>query len=254
MQPLIANKLSLNVAKTEFMLIGSKPIIKSIANQQPNIAIENKTIKQVWDSKSLGVTLDQHLSWKKNTDNICKKIASGISALRRAKDYVHKDTLLSIYNALIHPYFTYCCEVWDVFSETQSKRLQKLQNRAARIIANMSNIVDHEIALRSLEWKPLDIERQKSKAKLMFKLLNNMGPKSLPYLVSRANQLITNFVVLKKTLCLPQPRSNSMKKSLAFNGPQVWNSLPNELKEISSLATFQRKIASHFPKTNYVLN
>ena len=54
----IANKLSLNVAKTEFILIGSKPMIKSI----PNIIIENKPIRQVYDCKTLGVTVDQHLS------------------------------------------------------------------------------------------------------------------------------------------------------------------------------------------------
>jgi hypothetical protein len=43
---LIANKLSFNVAKTEFMLIGSKQMIKSISNLQPNVVIENKQIKQ----------------------------------------------------------------------------------------------------------------------------------------------------------------------------------------------------------------
>ena len=75
---LIANKLSLNVAKTECILIGSKPMIKSISNKQPNVIIENKPIKQVYDCKTLGVTVDQHLSWKNNTENICKKITSGI--------------------------------------------------------------------------------------------------------------------------------------------------------------------------------
>ena len=88
---LIANKLNLNVAQTEFMLISSKPMIKSISNQQPNIVIENNAIKQVCESKSLGVALDLHLSWNKNTDNICKKIISGISSLRRAKDFVQAE-------------------------------------------------------------------------------------------------------------------------------------------------------------------
>ena len=129
---LIANKLSLNVVKTEFILIGSKPMIKSISNRQPNIIIENKPIQQVYDCKTLGVTVDQHLSWKNNTVTICKKITSGTSTLRQIKEFVEKDTLISVYNSIVRPYITYCCEVRDVFGETQSKRLQKLQNRAAR--------------------------------------------------------------------------------------------------------------------------
>ena len=158
---LIANKLSLNVAKTEFMLNGSKQMIKSISNSQLNVKIENKSIKQVYETKTLGVTIDQHLSWRTNTENICKKITSGISALRRLKEFADKQTLLSVYNAIVRPYFDYCCEVWDVFGETQSKRLQKLQNRAARIIMNMSNDIDHSVALQALGWKPLKTERKK---------------------------------------------------------------------------------------------
>ena len=102
---LIANKLSLNVAKTEFMLIGSPQMIKSTSCSQPNILIENKRIQQANQSKSLGITIDQHLSWKPNTENICKKIASGISALRHVKPFIaEKETLVSIYNAIVRPY------------------------------------------------------------------------------------------------------------------------------------------------------
>ena len=106
---LIANKLSLNVAKTEFMLIGSKRMMKNISNLQLNVKIEKKLIKQVYESKTLGVTIDQHLSWKTNTENICKKITSGISTLRRLKEFADKQTLLSVYNAIVRPYFDYCC-------------------------------------------------------------------------------------------------------------------------------------------------
>ena len=67
----------------------------------------------------------------------------------------------SIYNALLHPYFNYCSEVWDAFSEVQSKRLQKLQIRAARIISAMSNDVHNSIALRALGLEPLDIMKKK---------------------------------------------------------------------------------------------
>ena len=123
---LMTNKLSLNVAKTEFMLIGSPQMIRNASNSQPNILIENKKIQQVNKSRTLGTTIDQHLSWKPNTESICKKITSGISALRRVKPFIaERDTLISIYNAIVRPYFDYCSEVWDVFGEIQSKRLQK---------------------------------------------------------------------------------------------------------------------------------
>ena len=243
---LIANKLSLNVAKTEFMLIGSKQMIKNISNLQLNVKIENESIKQVYESKTLGVTIDQHLSWKTNTENICKKITSGISALRRLKEFADKQTLLSVYNAIVRPYFDYCCEVWDVFGETQSKRLQKLQNRAARIILNMSNDIDHSVALQALGWKPLKTERKKSKAKIMYKLLNKMGPKSLSNLFTYKGE-VTNYKLrnISSSLCLPQPRTNNMKKSFVYDGAHLWNSIPKEIRESKSFSSFRKKIATH---------
>ena len=56
---LIANKLSLNVAKIEFILIGSKSMIKNISNSHPNAFIENKQTKQVYECNTLGVKIDQ---------------------------------------------------------------------------------------------------------------------------------------------------------------------------------------------------
>ena len=126
-------------------------------------------------SKALGTIVDQHLSRKPDTENICKKITSGISALRCVKPFIaERGTLISIYNAIVPPYFDYLCEVWDVFGEIQSKRLQKLQNRAARIISSMSNDVDHSVALHVLGWEPLHITRKKAKATIMYKTLNNI--------------------------------------------------------------------------------
>ena len=191
-------------------------MIKSISNKQPNVIIENKPINQVYYCKTLGVTVDQYLSWKNNTENICKKITSGISALRQIKEFVEKDTLVSVYKSIVRPYFTYCCEVWDVFGETQSKRLQ---NRAARIKRNMSNDVDHLVALDALDWKPLKTEGIKAKSKLMFKLLNKMGPKSLYTDLFTFKYEMTNYKLrdVESTLCLPQPRTNSLKKVSCLN-------------------------------------
>ena len=90
-----------------------------------------------------------------NTDTLCKYISSGIYALKHIKEHVDK-TFLAVYNAIIQPYFSYCCEVWNVLGETQSMRLQNLHNRAACIIAHVPNEVDQQTVLNILGWEPLE--------------------------------------------------------------------------------------------------
>ena len=242
---LIANKLSLNVTKTEFILIGSNQILKIGSNCQPNISIDGKPVKQVTESKTLGIVVDKNLNWRSNTDNVCKKITSGLGALRRVKEFVDRKTLLSIYNAIIQPYFDYCCEVWNVLGETQSTRLQKLHNRAARIITNMPNEVHQDTVLNELNWEPLKLQRIKAKAKIMYKVLNNMGPECLQnQFTFREEVLNHNLRNSDLNVCLPKPRTNNMKKSFLYDGGSIWNSLSIETKNSKSLNQFKRNIAA----------
>ena len=87
----------------------------------------------------LGVELDDKLSWNKHIDKGAKKVTSEIGDIRKNRDCVNRDTLISIYNALINPHFDYCSEVWDTMGVGLSNRLQKHQNRAARVIMNFIN-------------------------------------------------------------------------------------------------------------------
>ena len=63
-----------------------------------------------------------------------------MSSIRRIRPYVRNDTLKSIYNALIQPLFDYCDIVWGNINEGLTDRLQKLQNRAARVIAGQCKL------------------------------------------------------------------------------------------------------------------
>ena len=241
-----ANKLSLNVAKTEFQILGTKRMLKKASAQQLKIHIQNIPIKQVFQCKTLGVTVDENLCWKSNTDSICKKISCGIYALKRIKEYVDKKTLVSVYNAIIQPYFSYCCEVWNTFGETQSTRLQKLHNRAARVIASVPNEVDQQTVLNILGWEPLKEQRVKAKAKTMFKTLNNMGPNCLKELFTFKKEILNRSLRnSSSTIRLPKPNTNNMKKSFMYDGASIWNSLPKKIRESDSLSSFKRKIATY---------
>ena len=83
----MANKVSLNIGKTEFMLIGSRQRLRLQSNQQIQIEIEGKNISQVEKAKSLGVFIDDKLTWKNHVDEISKRISSGIGALKRLIGY-----------------------------------------------------------------------------------------------------------------------------------------------------------------------
>ena len=61
-----------------------------------------------------------------------------IGMLSRMKAYVPQDTLRTVCSALIMPHFDYCSLVWDNCSKYILEKLQKLQNRAARVITGKS--------------------------------------------------------------------------------------------------------------------
>ena len=130
---LSANKLTLNQSKTEFMLIGSRQRIKTLQTVSL-LAINGVPVRQVAHTKSLGTYIDENLSWNVHVEKLCKKVASGISALKRIRPFASPNTMQLIYNCLVQPYFDYCSVVWDSCGSTLAEKLQKLQNRAARVL------------------------------------------------------------------------------------------------------------------------
>ena len=184
-----ANKLSLNVAKTEFMVISSRQKLQSLNDYTMNIHIDGVPINQSNQSKSLGLIIDENLSWKAHIHEISKKVSSGIGALKRVRPFVSMHTAIKIYKGLIEPHFDYCSAVWDGLTQQLSEKLQKLQNLAIRVITNSSYDTSSRFLLNSLGWDNLSVRRAKQKANLMYKCINNLAPAYLRNLF---------------TVCLPQ--------------------------------------------------
>ena len=103
---LIANKLTLNKSKTEFMTIGSRQRLKTPPHSL-SLKIDGAPKSQVPSIKSLGVYNDENLTWNVHIENLSKKIASCIGALKRIRPFVPHKTLLFLYNSLVKPHFDY---------------------------------------------------------------------------------------------------------------------------------------------------
>ena len=132
---LVSNKLSLNVAKTKSMLVSTKAKRKTLnkSNQNLQVNINGTELEVVSKMKLLGVLLDNSLDWKEQVQAVSLKVSRGFGILKHAKKFLPFSALTSLYTSIVEPHFRYCCSVWGCAGTTEINRLQKLQNRAARL-------------------------------------------------------------------------------------------------------------------------
>ncbi len=126
------NKLSLNVPKCEFMLVGTYQSLAKVPDIR--IHINNEPLKQVTVSKYLGMKIYSNLKLDDHINAIIPKISSKIGILRSLRKIVPIETLKLLYNAIVQPHFDYSDIVYGSASKTNTDRLQKLQTRACRAV------------------------------------------------------------------------------------------------------------------------
>ena len=133
--------------------------------------------------------------------------------MRENRHLVPYGTLHSIYQALVQPHFNYCNIVWGncgVTLQAKLQKLQKMQNRAARVLT-CSNYDAHVNNLfELLRWKSLVSQRQIERATMVFKSLQGLAPGSK--IVHRDSGYCLRDSVNKVNI--PQPRTNYYKKQL----------------------------------------
>ena len=241
---LIANRLTLNVLKTEFMLIGSRQRIATLT-QELDLSINGISLKRVNSSKCLGVEIDEFLTWDAHIASISRKVSSGIGVLKKIKPFFPTFNLISVYQSIVEPYFDYCSIVWDDISDHLTDKLQILQNRAARVITGADYRMHISELLSKLGWSSLKEKRNKQKALMMFKIMNGMTPPYLEDIFTRnIGRSVYNLRISRRDLALPAVKTDYYRNSFAYTGAKVWNALPEEMKYEKSMRTFKNKLES----------
>ena len=109
---------------------------------------------------------------KAHIHEISKKVSSGIGAIKQVRPFVSTYTAIKIhvYKGLIEPDFNYCNAVWDGLTQQLNEKLQKLQNRAIRVITKSTVamiLVPDFFLTRLVGTIILSVGRAKQKANLM---------------------------------------------------------------------------------------
>ena len=107
------------------MIIGSRQK-QSLNDYTININVDGVQVNQTTHSKSLGLNIDENLSWKGHIHEISKIVSSSIGALKRVRPFVSMHTAVKIYKGLIEPHFDYCSAVWDGLPQQLSEKNYKI--------------------------------------------------------------------------------------------------------------------------------
>ena len=105
-QWLRSNKLSLNEIKTELIIFRSS---RENLPRESDIRINNYKLKLHSHAKYLGVVIDEVLSWNKQIESICMKLARATGILSKLRYFVPKDISISVYYFLFYTHLIYGC-------------------------------------------------------------------------------------------------------------------------------------------------
>jgi len=238
---LVANKLSLNIKKTNFIIF-HPPQKKT--QYSVKLFINGEGIKQVNTIKYLGIYIDSHLNWKAHVSYIAKKIKRCIGVLSKIRYFVNISVLIQLYYSMIFPFLSYGIITWGNTYQTTLNSLITIQKKAMRIMT-FSDYKAHSSPLffRLKILKFLDLIFIQN-ALLMHDFYNNKLPDAFSDLfmsISSVHQYNTRLAS-KKTYYLPRIRTNYGKFNIRFNGVKVWNSLSEDLKT-KARTVFKRQLS-----------
>ena len=233
------NKLSLNINKTNFMYFHSTHIKTDFPY---NVEIDALPLEKKDSTKFLGITIDNQLTWGEHITNISAAIAKGIGILHKVKYLVPKSSLIMLYNTLILPYINYCNIVWGNCSTTRLNHILLLQKKAVRICTNSFYLMHTNPLFHQLKILKVDDINVLQTSLFMFKYKKEALPTIFRNYFTYNRNIHSYPTRTRNNIHLHNPKILLAHKSLRHHGPDIWNTLPDFMKEISHLNCFKRNM------------
>ena len=141
------NNVSINQPKTVVMYVCTS--VQEVAPNQ--LTIGPHPLQVIPTFKLLGVTLNNHLSWKQHVASMVKTASYKLYMLRCLRSLgTQSDELKRMYTLLILPELVYASPIWSSsLNVTQSKQLERVQRRECKVILGPAYI-DYDNAVVTL--------------------------------------------------------------------------------------------------------
>ena len=205
-----------------------------------NFQLGNIAIKSEDKVRLLGIDLDSKLNFNCHIHEICQKAARQINALKRLSKFLTLES--RIFRSFIMSNFNYCSLVWHACGAKNTRKLEKLQERALRFVY-LDKVSSYDDLLTKANLTTLHLGRLKMLATEVYKSVHKLNP---PYIQDIYKTTVTNRR-LRRQNNLHMPRVNSTTyglNSLAYQGANIWNGLTQDLQSAISLNSFKRLLGT----------
>jgi len=235
---LTINKLMMNQDKTEFFISCSSMHFKRLEHLTFNL--NGLEISPSHSVKNLGVTFDYALNMSAHITTLSCSLNWQIRNLNRIRRFLTFDACHNAVRALILSRLDYCSSLFNGITKKNVNRLQRLQNKCARLIFQKPKRTHTSPLIRKLHWLPVAQRIQFRTLVHTYKSLKHSSPSYLSSLL----RIPKSSYSLRSSLCttLVTPKSNKLAGDRAFSicAPRLWNTLPVSLRNNSSIHSFKK--------------
>ena len=131
-----ANKLSINIDKTNFIPFHNNRDKDHLPLKLPTLFINDAPIKQVVSTKFLGVQIDENINWTQHITLTENKLAKQLGLLYKAKPFLNRKSMINLYFSFIHTYINYGNIAWASTTKTKLKKIHSQQKQAIKTVFN----------------------------------------------------------------------------------------------------------------------
>ena len=236
--------ITFNASKTIQQTFSRKAETAQV-NNTPHLTFGDQPIPAVTSHKHLGLTFSSDLRFHVHINETIKRVNRAVSPLYQISKHVPRNILADMYTTYILPIFDYCDVVYDGhITMHDTYRLEKTQNRIARLVKGTPFRTSTDKLKRDLGWTSLSDRHKLHKLTLYHKLRHDARtPEYIKNTLPRTRYDDTGRTLKNSTLhSLPQNRTTSFQQSFLPSTIRLWNNLPENIRILTQHNQFKRAV------------
>ena len=218
------NGMAANPSKFQFMVCSTTDIKDVEISINENISIKSEPFV-----KALGVYIDSKLTFNEHVKQSCTKAARQLNAFIRISRYLNIQAKKHIFRSFIMSNFTYCPLVWHFCGVTNNSKIEKIQERALKIVYNDYKS-DYNVLLTKFGTDTMLQSRLKTMIMEVFKSLKGTNPVYIQNIFTNKDQPYD----LRNSYLLIQKKTQTVTfglRTFGYLGSKMWNDLPAHFKD-----------------------